>query len=77
MRKEVVLADGTSPTGITLYHEALQAIDFQVEATLKVTEAVLNGPLVERHPRRHRGQLQRLGVAESTVHAGVDHHLGD
>ena len=46
MRKEVVLADGTSPTGITLYHEALQAIDFQVEATLKVTEAVLNARLL-------------------------------
>ena len=46
VRKEVVLADDTSPTGITVYHEALQPIDPQAEAVLKVLEAVLNARLL-------------------------------
>ena len=46
VRKEVVLADDTSPTGITVYHEALQPLDLQAEAVLKVLEAVLNARLL-------------------------------
>ena len=46
VRKEVVLADDTSPTGITVFHEALQPLDPQAEAVLKVLEAVLNARLL-------------------------------
>ncbi len=46
VRKEVALADDTSPTGINVYHEALQPVDPRAEAVLKVLEAVLNARLL-------------------------------
>ena len=46
VRKEVVLADDTKTTGITVFHEALQPIDPQAEATLEVLEVVLDARLL-------------------------------
>ena len=46
VRKEVVLADDTKSTGITVFHEALQPIDPQTEATLEVLEVVLDARLL-------------------------------
>ena len=46
VRKEVVLADDTGPTGITFFHETLQPVDPQTETVLKVLEAVLNSRLL-------------------------------
>ena len=54
VRKEVVLADDTKTTGITVFHEALQPIDPQAEATLEVLEVVLDARLLNDIPRRHR-----------------------
>ena len=46
VRKEVVLADDTQTTGITLFHETLRLIDAEGEAALDVLEAVLNARLL-------------------------------
>ena len=44
--KEVVLADDTHTTGITLFHETLRPIDAEGEAALDVLQAVLNARLL-------------------------------